>query len=97
VFDEIPHSEKVFKRHQNSDDPCIMAWDHYSSPKFYEERKISGTSEKLLCLIQRDLRAHLTFLIIVHDPVNGTWERLPPIDDPLFARITTWSQCVAVN
>jgi hypothetical protein len=30
VFDEIPHSEKVLKRHQNSDDPCIMAWDHYN-------------------------------------------------------------------
>jgi transposase InsO family protein len=30
VFDEIPHSEKVLKRHQNSDDPCIMAWDHYT-------------------------------------------------------------------
>ena len=30
MFDEIPHSEKVLKRHQNSDDPCIMAWDHYS-------------------------------------------------------------------
>jgi hypothetical protein len=29
VFDEIPHSEKVLKRHQNSDDPYIMAWDHY--------------------------------------------------------------------
>ena len=29
MFDEIPHSEKVLKRHQNSDDPCIMAWDHY--------------------------------------------------------------------
>jgi hypothetical protein len=33
VFDEIPHSEKVLKRHQNSDDPCIMAWDHYTSLK----------------------------------------------------------------
>jgi hypothetical protein len=32
VFDEIPHSEKVLKRHQNSDDPCIMAWDHYTMP-----------------------------------------------------------------
>jgi hypothetical protein len=30
VFDEIPHSEKVLKRHQNSDDSCIMAWDHYN-------------------------------------------------------------------
>jgi hypothetical protein len=31
VFDEIPHSEKVLKRHQNNDDPCIMAWDHYKT------------------------------------------------------------------
>jgi hypothetical protein len=29
VFDEIPQPGKSFKRHQNSDDPCIMAWDHY--------------------------------------------------------------------
>jgi hypothetical protein len=34
VFDEIPHSEKVLKRHQNSDDPCIMAWDHYKTFHF---------------------------------------------------------------
>jgi hypothetical protein len=68
-----------------------------SSPKFYEDRKISGTSEQLLCLIQRDPRAHLAFVITVHDPVKGTWERLPPIDDPLFAGITAWSRCVAVN
>jgi hypothetical protein len=31
VFDEIPQPEKVLKRHQNSDDPCIMAWDHYNN------------------------------------------------------------------
>ena len=24
------NQEKVLKRHQNSDDPCIMAWDHYT-------------------------------------------------------------------
>jgi hypothetical protein len=29
VFDEIPQPEKVLKRHQNRDDPGIMAWDHY--------------------------------------------------------------------
>ena len=23
------NQEKVIKRHQNNDDPCIMAWDHY--------------------------------------------------------------------
>jgi hypothetical protein len=32
VFDKIPHSEKVLKRHQNRDDPGIMAWDHYIHP-----------------------------------------------------------------
>jgi hypothetical protein len=40
VFDEIPHLEKVLKRHQNNDDPCIMAWDHYKMPrKTYGKRK----------------------------------------------------------
>jgi hypothetical protein len=64
-----------------------------SNPKFYADRKISGTSEQLLCLFQRDPRADFTFVITVHDPVKGTWERLPP----LFAAITAVSQCVAVN
>jgi hypothetical protein len=64
-----------------------------SSPKFYVDRKISGTSEQMMCLIQRDLRADFSFVITVHDPVKGTWERLPP----LFVAITTVSQCVVVN
>jgi hypothetical protein len=33
VFDKIRHSTKVLKRHQNRDDPNIMAWDHYSGIK----------------------------------------------------------------
>jgi hypothetical protein len=33
VFDEIPQPENVLKRHQNSDDPCIMAWDHYTNTR----------------------------------------------------------------
>ena len=85
MFDEIPHSEKVFKRHQNSDDPCIMAWDHYSSPKFYEERKISGTSEKLVCLIQhvyillciQDLIYHMViFDFLRSHPILGSYSRI---------------------
>jgi hypothetical protein len=40
VFDEIPHSEKVLKRHQNSDDPFIMAWDHYKQYGFLEGHQI---------------------------------------------------------
>jgi len=39
VFDEIPRSEKVLKRHKNSDDPCIMAWDHYRRLKDQLNRK----------------------------------------------------------
>jgi hypothetical protein len=30
VFDKIPQPEKDLKRHQNRDDPGIMAWDHYN-------------------------------------------------------------------
>jgi hypothetical protein len=37
VFDEIPQPEKVLKRHQNRDDPCIMAWDHYIFSKTREK------------------------------------------------------------
>ena len=33
MFDEIPQPTKVFKRHQNHDDPGIMAWDHYRKEK----------------------------------------------------------------
>jgi hypothetical protein len=58
-----------------------------SSPKFYADNKISGMSEKMLFLIQRDLRDYFTFVIMVHDPVKGTWKRLPP----LFVGITVVS------
>jgi hypothetical protein len=47
----------------------------------------------MLCLIQRDLRADFSFVTTVHDPMKGTWERLPP----LFAAITIVSRCVVVN
>jgi len=51
VFDEIPHSEKVLKRHQNRDDPCIVAWDHYidsgaSSHMTGHKHYFSSLSEK---------------------------------------------------
>jgi WD40 repeat protein len=29
--------------------------------------------------------------------VKGTWERIPPIDDPHFARMAGWFQCAVVN
>jgi hypothetical protein len=43
VFDEIPHSEKVLKRHQKSDDPCIMDWDHYTTVKEEHIFKVKET------------------------------------------------------
>jgi hypothetical protein len=53
-----------------------------SGPKFYADRKISGTSEQLLCMIQRVDGGD--FAITVYDPAKGIWGRLPPIDDPHF-------------
>jgi hypothetical protein len=43
VFDEIPQPEKVLKRHQNRDDPCIMAWDHYKSQSLWLKVKDRNT------------------------------------------------------
>jgi hypothetical protein len=75
-----------------------------SSPKFYEDRKISGTTQRLLCLIQRDpvydavkgTWERYVFVIKIYDPVNGTCERLPlpPID---VAAKPLYLECVAVN
>jgi hypothetical protein len=66
-----------------------------SNPEFYVDRKIYGTTEQLLCLIQQDPSYILE--IRVCDPVKGTSERLPPIDDPHFAGIGGSFQCAAVN
>ena len=46
MFDEIPHSEKVLKRHQNSDDPCIMSWDHYMSSEMEDARHEDNKENK---------------------------------------------------
>jgi hypothetical protein len=50
VFDEIPHSEKVLKRHQDRDDPCIMAWDHYIY--HVDSQPIQPLVEKVIMLMQ---------------------------------------------
>jgi len=70
------------------------------SPTFYADRKKCGTSEHLLCLIQNDMNErdmNPVFVVTIYDPVKGTWERLPPIDDPQTNGIQVWCQCVAVN
>eukprot|EP00253_Pinus_taeda_P010965 PITA_10965 len=70
------------------------------SPTFYADRNKCGTSEHLLCLIQNDMNErdmNPVFVVTIYDPVKGTWERLPPIDDPQTNGIQVWCQCVAVN
>ena len=62
---------------------------------FYEDINISGMSKQLLCLIQKDPSYVLE--IRVCDPVKGTSERIPPIDDPHFDGIGGSFQCAAVN
>jgi hypothetical protein len=58
------------------------------SPKFYSDRKISGKTEQLLCLIHRDpvkgTWERKNFVITIYDPVKGTYQRLPPINDLHF-------------
>ena len=71
--------------------------------RLYVDRKISGDSQQLLCLIQKELGVdhHIlnshAFVITVCDPLKGTSERLPPINDPRFVGLPGWCQCVAVN
>jgi hypothetical protein len=80
-----------YNSHDNLKSVC-RSWEAMvSSPKFYEDRKISGTTQRLLCLIQRN-----EFVIKIYDPVNGTWERLP-LPDFHFAGKPKYFECVAVN
>jgi hypothetical protein len=84
-----------YKWHDNLKGVCRSWESMVSNPEFYADRKISGTTEQLLCLIQQDLSYVLE--IRVCDPVKGTSERLPLIDDPHFAGIRGPFQCAAVN
>jgi hypothetical protein len=83
-----------YASHNNLKAAC-RSWEAMvSSPKFYADRKISGKSQQLLCLIQSDRGE---YVVNVYDPVKGTRERLSPIDDPDFVGILPGCQCVAVN
>jgi hypothetical protein len=84
-----------YKWHDNLKAVCRSWESMVSNPEFYADRKISGTTEQLLCLIQQIfMDSSYVFEIRVYDPVKGTCETLPPIDDPHFAGSF---QCAAVN
>ena len=40
---------------------------------------------------------HIKLVIMIYDPLNGTMERLTPIDDPNFTGLSTMYHPVAVN
>jgi hypothetical protein len=84
-----------YKWHDNLKAVCRSWESMVSNPRFYADRKISGTTEQLLCLLRED--PSYVFEIRVCHPVKGTWERLPPIDDPHFGGLGGWFQCAAVN
>ena len=96
-----------YTSHDNLKAVC-KSWEGIvNRPQFYGDRKISGKSEQLICFIQRVPKAvannsqrfqgPFVFAISIYDPVNGTWRKLPPIDDPHFTGLSSLSQCVAVN
>lgn len=71
------------------------------SRAFYGERKKFGTSEHLLCFIQKEFKflpkEMFRLVVTVYDPVKDTWGRLPPIDVPPNTKIPFCCSCVAVN
>ena len=73
-----------------------------SSPTFYTDRKLHGTSQQLIACTMLINRYHFEGLarvyeINVYDPLKGTSERLSPLHDPHCPRITLCYHCVAVN
>ena len=89
-----------YKSHNNLKAVCRDWETMLSKPNFYVDRKISGTSEQLICLIRMDLdmdpRVH-DMTISVYDPAKGTLESLPAIDEPQCRGIPKLCECVAVN
>jgi hypothetical protein len=87
-----------YKSHNNLKAVCRSWKAMVSSPTFYADRKISGTSEKLLCFIQPVLMFKMSvFVVTVYDPMKDTWERLPFIDHLQVDEIPIGCECVAVN
>jgi hypothetical protein len=87
-----------YKWHDNLKAVCRSWESMVSNPRFYADRKISGTTDHLVCLIQLVfMDSSCVFEIRVYDLVKGTWERIPPIDDPYFAGMAGWFQCAVVN
>lgn len=94
-----------YKSHDKLKAVC-RSWEAtLSSPRFYEDRKISGNSEQFICLIQTLPQREFVevkwqgapaYGLTLCDPLQGTWDRLPSI--PQFPKgIPLFCHCVWVN
>jgi len=109
ILDEIGREcllRVTYKSHDKLKAVCRNWEAMLSSPRFYEDRKISGTSEELICLIQAIPRGNSgeqdkwqgapVYGITLYDPLQGTWDRLPSI--PQFPDgIPLFCHCVSVD
>lgn len=112
IIPNIPHEigrecllRVTYKSHDNLKAVC-KSWEAtLSSPRFYEDRKISGTSEQFICMIQAiprgnsaEVKWHGTpvYGLTLYEPLQGTWDRLPSI--PQFPEgIPLLCHCVWVD
>ena len=50
-----------------------------NSPGFYRDRKKLGTTQQCICLFElRQSNNDEEYMVTVYDPLQGTWEPLPP-------------------
>uniref|UniRef100_A0A0C9RXD3 TSA: Wollemia nobilis Ref_Wollemi_Transcript_6185_1785 transcribed RNA sequence n=1 Tax=Wollemia nobilis TaxID=56998 RepID=A0A0C9RXD3_9CONI len=94
-----------YKAHSKLKAVCRNWESMVSSPGFYHDRKISGTSEQCIGLIQAFVQGKSmkdkghrapSYGLSVYDPIQGAWDRLPSI--PLFpSGVPLFCHCVSVN
>lgn len=82
-----------YKFHQKFKTVC-RSWETMMNiTKFYEDRKVYGKSEQLICLTNNSFEE-----IEVYDPLKGTWERIPRIPDfPHFYPLAASTEFASVN
>jgi len=97
----------IYKSHDKVKAVCRSWKAMLSNAQFYEDRKISGTSQQLICLIQSipaqgksaeedKWQGAPVYGLTLYDPLQGTWDRLPSI--PQFPNgIPLFCHCVWVD
>ena len=83
-----------YKFHEKFKTACRRWQTMMNIPQFYDDRKVYGKSEQLICLKQICLK-HFNEEIVLYDPVNCTWERIPCSPD--FTRFQDESKLVSLN